>query len=259
MSAARKEDERSLQEQVAAELRGRIERGDLRPGDPIPSEAALIEQHGVSRQTVRAALKELAQEGLLTGGQGRQRTVRIIERIEWHLSTFESINNHKAVACDPASDQWATDVQAQNRVPRQEVEVAIAYPSERVAARLEVATDQPVVERRRVRYVDGTPYQLATSYFPQDLVLGTPLMQPRDVAAPGGVLASIGHVQVRYRDEVDARMPTRDEATRLEMSPGTPVIVHTRTGYDADGRPLRVMITVVPGDRYTLVYESDAS
>jgi GntR family transcriptional regulator len=114
------------------------------------------------------------------------------------------------------------------------------------------------VVRERVRIVDQDPYALADSYFPEELVRDTPLMLPEDVSAPGGVLASIGLVQVRYRDEITVRMPTRTETEKLGLPSATPVAVHMRTGYDEKDRPLRVMITILPGDRHVIRYDVPA-
>ena len=52
-------------EQLAALLRERITSGDLREGDRLPSETALAQQAGVSRSTVREALRILEQAGLV--------------------------------------------------------------------------------------------------------------------------------------------------------------------------------------------------
>jgi DNA-binding FadR family transcriptional regulator len=57
-------DARHLYDQVATALRESITRGELEPGEAIPSEAELKAQHGVSRDTVRKALGVLTQEGL---------------------------------------------------------------------------------------------------------------------------------------------------------------------------------------------------
>jgi DNA-binding GntR family transcriptional regulator len=68
-----------------------------------------------------------------------------------------------------------------------------------------------------------------------------------------------GHPQARYRDEIALRMPTEADASILELPPGTPVAEVTRTGYPQDGTTLRVMVTIAPGDRNPLVYETDAT
>ena len=57
--------------QVAAILRDAINRGDYRPGRPIPSEARLMQEHGVARETARKAVRVLAAEGLVEVIQGR--------------------------------------------------------------------------------------------------------------------------------------------------------------------------------------------
>jgi DNA-binding GntR family transcriptional regulator len=61
---------------IAAELRSAIARGELRPGDALPSEAALMERYTVSRGTARQALAELEGAGLVESQHGRGRFVR---------------------------------------------------------------------------------------------------------------------------------------------------------------------------------------
>jgi DNA-binding GntR family transcriptional regulator len=51
--------------QIADEIAGRIERGELRPNKPIPSEKQLVGEHGVTRNTVRHAVDVLRQRGLV--------------------------------------------------------------------------------------------------------------------------------------------------------------------------------------------------
>ncbi len=63
----------SLYQQVAAEVRRAIYTGELAPGDQIPTETDLMEAHGVSRNTVRLALGELENEGLIL-------RMRVVER-----------------------------------------------------------------------------------------------------------------------------------------------------------------------------------
>lgn len=248
-------DTRPLYEQVADAIRRQVETGEYQAGAAIPSEAELMGAYGVSRDTVRKALALLTQEGLLTGGQGRARTVRSYAPLHWSLASIERLADQG----DHAGDPWSIEVQRQGRKPRESVELAIVIPPPRVAELLGLAPEKDVaVLRKRVRYVDDRPYQLADSYFPEPLVRGTPLMEPRSVQVKGGVLASIGHPQARYRDEIAIRMPTRAESDRLDLPAGTPVAEVTRIGYDGDGNVLRVMVSIAPGDRHVLVYELEA-
>lgn len=62
---------------IAAELRAQIERGELGPGDALPSEATLMERHGVSRGTARQALGALEGAGLVESKHGKGRFVRV--------------------------------------------------------------------------------------------------------------------------------------------------------------------------------------
>jgi DNA-binding GntR family transcriptional regulator len=61
---------------IAAELRADIAAGTLRPGDALPSEAALMERYGVARGTARQALAELEGAGLIESVHGKGRYVR---------------------------------------------------------------------------------------------------------------------------------------------------------------------------------------
>jgi GntR family transcriptional regulator, transcriptional repressor for pyruvate dehydrogenase complex len=58
-------------EQLAGLLRERITAGDLREGERLPSETTLAAQAGVSRSTVREALRTLEQAGLITRASPR--------------------------------------------------------------------------------------------------------------------------------------------------------------------------------------------
>lgn len=63
-------------EEIAAAIRARIESGELRPGDAVPSESALAELYEVGRGTVRHALAELEGAGLVKARHGKGRFVQ---------------------------------------------------------------------------------------------------------------------------------------------------------------------------------------
>ena len=65
-----------LHRQVGAVLRNQIANGEYRVGDQLPTEGALGDQFGVSRATIRMALRALEAEGLLTRRRALSRGAR---------------------------------------------------------------------------------------------------------------------------------------------------------------------------------------
>jgi GntR family histidine utilization transcriptional repressor len=78
-------DERPAYEQVKDWIRQHIASGEWRPGDVVPSEAALIERFSISRMTANRALRELAAEGMVTRVQGSGTRVAQLHRISSQL------------------------------------------------------------------------------------------------------------------------------------------------------------------------------
>lgn len=64
-------------ELIAASLRRQIIIGELRPGEPLPNEAALMERFGVSRPTLREAFRILESEGIITVLRGAHGGARV--------------------------------------------------------------------------------------------------------------------------------------------------------------------------------------
>jgi GntR family transcriptional regulator len=242
--------ERAKFTQVADDLRRRITSGDLRADMPLPTDQELVEHYGCARGTVRRALLALAQEGLI--GQGRGRAVRTRAPLVFHASRSDSLHR----AGSRTADTWVADMTEMGRQADQSISVSIERASNVIAGLLGLETGDPVVARRRLRSVDGEPDNINISYYPRALVEGTPVELPCDVTE--GVIklmASMGYVQERYADKVEARMPTPDEAGTLRLSAGVPVLLHTRAGYTADDRPVRVTVTIWPSDRWCLAYD----
>ncbi len=70
---------RTAPEQIAASIRESILDGSLGPGDKLPSEQAMAELYGVSRPTVREALRTLRADHVLTSSRGRSGGYRVAE------------------------------------------------------------------------------------------------------------------------------------------------------------------------------------
>lgn len=241
---------------IAEVFRARIASGDLQPGDKLPSTKNIAAQFGASELVVYRAITQLKESGHVVARQGAGAFVRIYNPLLWNPGEYERGER----ADDPVTntDDWKAQVRAQGREPEQGIPQVSTEPAPKdIAGWLGLEPGTPVVARRRLRLVDGEPCQLADSWFPVHIAEGTPLMDERDVTMKGGILAATGNPQHRIRDELDIRMPTGVEIERLHLQnlPGTPVCQHARIGYGADGTPIRVMVTIAPGDRNRIIYE----
>ncbi|MFF3787570.1 GntR family transcriptional regulator [Streptomyces sp. NPDC001933] len=241
---------------IAEEFRDRIATGDLLPGDKLPSTKNIAAEFGASELVVYRAITQLKESGHVVARQGLGAFVRVYDPLLWNPGEYERGER----ADDPVTntDDWKAQVRAQGREPEQSVpQVSIEPAPRNVAEWLALEIGTLVVVRRRLRLVDGERCQLADSWFPVHIAEGTPLMEERDVTMQGGILAATGNPQHRIRDELDIRMPSSLEIERLELQqlPGTPVCQHARIGYGADGSPVRVMVTIAPGDRNRIIYE----
>lgn len=113
--------------------------------------------------------------------------------------------------------------------------------------------------RSRRFVLDDKPVLLSTSYLPADMVAGSAITQ--EDTGPGGTyarLAELGYKPVHFREEIRGRMPSQEEASRLQLSMGTPVIMICRTAFADEGRPVEVNEMILDSAAYVLEYDFDA-
>lgn len=246
----------ALYRDLADVLRREITTGKLPPGALMPSEAELVQRHGVSRNTVRGALALLTNEGLLTAGQGRRgRRVRQPTPLVVYASQSESVERRITAGVDA----WIDEVRQQGREPSQTIAVEMVQADAQIGRLLDVGEGALVAVRRRVRSIDDIPDNINDTFYPLRLAQEMPeILNPADV--PQGIIALMrerGYVQLRYVDELRWRPPTPDEKARLGISAGVSVLVQTRTGY-TEAHPVKTTVTIWPGDSHIMIYELPA-
>lgn len=242
---------------VADELRARILSGRLAPGSPMASETQLMREHGVSRNTVRLAVGMLRAEGLIITEHGRGSYVR--PRLPVRRLGSERYKQEAAQITgeDPPTTSFTADQGIDWSAYRLDKEFREVAATAGLADLLAVAPGTPLLERRFVFYAADRPQQMSYSYYPLDLVAGTPVADPANEPWPGGniaQLASIGVTITEVHERVRARMPLPEESELLEIAPGVPVLAVTRRML-SDGRPVEAAVDIViPADRCELDY-----
>ena len=225
--------------QIEDWLAGAIALGRLAPGDRLPTEHDLAAWLGVSRMTLRHALGELAQRGLVTRAVGRGGGTFVAEpKLEQDLTTLagfsEQLRRHGMVA--------GARVLAASQRPA----------SAAVAAALELDEGDPVQEVRRIRLADGRPIAVEHSIFP-----AAPFPDLLQCELDGSLyeLLEVKYGQRPHRAKEILEPVTADAraAEMLQVAEGAALMLVERTAYAGSGQPLEFARDLFRGDRTRVV------
>ncbi|GCE00913.1 GntR family transcriptional regulator [Embleya hyalina] len=154
-------------------------------------------------------------------------------------------------------DAWSEETAAQGRKGSQRIVHArdVDAPDE-VAALLDLPEGAAVVERRRIIYLDGEATELTNTYYPAGIARGTRLAETAKIT--GGavtLLANLGYVGHRVREEVGARLPDAVEREVLALGALDPVLRLVRVTSSITDQPFQVDVSVFPAATQRLRYE----
>lgn len=244
--------DRPVYQQIADVLRTRIREGTYAPGSKLPSETELLQEFGVTRQTIRRGLAVLQQEGLTEPTRGKGVFVRsnppvlTVRNNRFSRAARRAGKGALAAEAEALGLTWGSE----------ELESGIVDSPAAVA---EVLGEPRAAVKRRRMLVGDVPTQLADSYVPASL--DEEIGWSGGATAPGGIyglLEQHGHQLVRFREELSVRQATPEEAVALELPPAAPVVVLVRHAIDQDGRVCEYFDSVAAGDKHRYVYEFEA-
>jgi len=226
--------------QLKQHIESQIRSGTWQPGDQVPSEAVLGEKFHVSRTTVRQALGELVNQGMLTRIQGKGTFVahpRIRQRLT-RLTGFTE--DYQAQRMKPAS-----------QLLRQGKEPA----SLRIASALRITEGTPVIVLERLRLADDLPMAVEIAHLREDLF---PFFKAEEF--PGGSLYTylaekFNTIPTIAHQDMEAIGCPKPQARLLGISKGGPVLHMYRTTFDQSGRPFEQVESFYRGDRYVFQAE----
>lgn len=208
-----------LYHQVAVRIERAIVDGTIQPGARIDNEIALGERLGLSRPTIRRAIQELVDKGLVVRRRGIGTQVvhggGVSRKVEL-TSLYE-------------------DLSASGRKPGTTLlSHHVVEADETVADRLGVSEGAPVLHLRRLRTADDVPLAVLENFLPTEFID----LSADDLASHGlyQVMRTRG-VSIRVAHQrIGARAASSDEATLLELDKRGPVLTMDRVAYDDSAR-----------------------
>ena len=226
---------------VAQQLRERVALGDLGPGGALESEAVLGARHGVSRVTVRRALEELRDQGLVESRRGAG----------WFATTGTF---HQSLAVGTFRHAESAVTSAGKSVVRRVRGFGFGPSSPAVAEALRLEPAAEVLASRSVRTVDDAPLDLVDEWVPAALA-GALSRRDAEVVGIWATLRRLGHEIDTVRQTVTAAVATDVDAELLDTPPGSALLLVRRLALDAAAEPLALSDHRYLAHRFSLEVE----
>ncbi|MFC8181378.1 GntR family transcriptional regulator [Rhodococcus sp. NPDC057297] len=213
---------------------------DLSPGDPFPSERDLAERHGVSRETLRQAMRELLVAGRVER-RGRATVVAAPKVVlPLAIGSYTEAARDKGLSATRILVGWT-----------------VSKADDDTAELLRVEPGDAVVQLERVFTTDGTRVGLETTRIPEYRIPG--LVETFDYRVSlYAELRTRGVVFGRVVDTIETVLPDAREAALLTVDTRTPMFLLNRVSFDKDGMPIEQRRSLYRGDRMTFTAEMHA-
>lgn len=230
--------------QIQRTLREQIRSGAIRAGAAVPSERDLSERYGVSRMTVRQAMRALRQEGFLYREYGRGLFV-----------TPRKVDVHTRNLVGFSEDMRQRGLRPSSQLIRLRRE----QPPGDVAADLNLEPGTEVFHLERLRLANGTPMAYESTFLPAALC---PDLERYDLAHDSLYRILQEECGLRFeraREVLEAAAGGRRIARLFRTRPSAPVLVVRRVVYTNDNRPVELATTMYRADHYRATFHVTAT
>lgn len=229
--------------QLYESLRTHLGSGQFPVGAKLATERSMAQAAGVSRQTVRQALKRLEHEGRVCRRQGDGTYV-----------SESPVESRLRLSRGFTSELSARGLRVSSRM----LDFRLARPTNAVAEVMGIAgRSQSAVMLRRTRTLDGIPATVETVWLPAERcrVLLNLDMSERSLYATLHDLVGIDPAHAT--ETITATALGEFEAAELEQRPGAPALAVDRITRDADGRCFEVARSLLRADRFAITAARD--
>lgn len=225
-----------LWHQTEQAIRAFIKDAGLQDGEQLPNETRLTEMFGVSRITLRHAIRRLEEAGLVRREHGRGTFVRrstIVAGIRGLTSFTEEMRELGETA------------------GTRHTRIETIAAAEEVAEALQIDPGSPVVRIRRLRLGNGNPIGVQTAFLPADRVPGFPTGMEELPSLYRLLEERYGLVPSEAEELYRVGTVSAEDAPLLEVAEGTPAFIVRRTTFDRAG-PFEHVRSTMRADRYEI-------
>jgi len=209
----REQQAKPLYQIVLETVLEKIQSGELKPNDRLPSESELCEIYSVGRNTIRRALSELSNDGILRTIPGLGTFVedsRLTKTAEYLFGFSQEMRKH------------------QKEITSQVVEAKLISADPYLTRRLQVQLGAEVVFLYRVRMMDDEPVAIERSYLPHALCPGI-LKYDFSKKSLYETLSGVYNMRPHHAEqEIEASLATTEVARLLNLTPPAVVLAFHR-------------------------------
>jgi GntR family transcriptional regulator len=222
---------------ISERLRDAIFNGQYAAGEQLPSEHQLMDQFGVSRITVRRAIANLVQQGLVESQRGRGVFVKAQHKVTRSLS-------NPLIFFDEDMERQGTQASVRS------LSFELVAPPPDVHARLQLTdiSDQ-VYCQKKVILTDGVPVAVDITYIRVDI--GQTFSQELQSSLIYPTLDKNGVSIERVEATLECTHATIELSEALEIPLGAPLLVNAYTAFTQGNQPIICGETLSRGDRLT--------
>jgi GntR family transcriptional regulator len=223
-------------EQIVDQIRTLIKEKKLSEGETFYSEGEVARMLGISKMPVRQAFQKLRSEGLLVVSRGK-RPIIGSGKLPWNFQQLRGFSE----------EMRRRGLQPSAKV----ISLERKEPDGEVMQALHLQAGEEVYCLKRLRYVDGQPVAVVTSFLPAIIF---PNIDKQDLEGQSlyHLFEQVYKRKLHWAEEViGAAIVIPEEAQLLQAEVGSAVLLIKETTYDTKETAIEYSVSVLRGDRYT--------
>ncbi|MFC4386245.1 GntR family transcriptional regulator [Gracilibacillus marinus] len=220
--------------QLEQEIREQIQNGILKQGELLPSERMYTEKYNISRMTVRQAINNLAQEGLLVRMKGKG-TFIAEQKIQHTLKGITS---------------FSEEMEQKGKIPSSKIiSLESVQANSQLAAKLHIEENSEVYQLKRIRMADNVPIAFEIAYIPKYLV--GELRENDFTTSFYQYVEKNLQLPITHGDqEIESALANEEDQKYLKVTEGAPILLIRRLTYVNDQQPIEYVRTAYHGEKY---------